>query len=250
MKQMKIVLMAIIAIVMGTTFTSCLDSDDSPQVYIASGVVSDMYGTVMINSGDVRFVVNNSDDMTFSFSDSKETFYPTVATIGYNQIEGKDYTEGKSSYDVYFVGYYNAYFGGNPMSLNESESLTPIYGIIANSNGGNSVGAAFNYLLVEFTYHHGKEFEFSDFNMYPYKWENNKLYVKFVHSAEVDHSSTDNVSSLALCFQFPSKAVLENKFPEIAFTGEDSNEITVVLTADGPNDREIETSSFKAQILY
>lgn len=245
MKRMKIALMAVVAIVMGTTFTSCLDSDNGPSTYPATGIVSDYLGKAVMTLADgVQLVISNPEQMKFSFTGSETSFYPVVATIAYQEIEGQDYTEGKTSYNVSFAGYYNDYsyfFGGNSMvSEEDTESLTPLSSLV-------SAGEMSGYICVIFGYYH-KDLSFADFSMYPYKWENNKLYFKLVHNKTVDTSS-NKTSGMNMCFRLPGKSQLQSEFPDIVFSGEDQNTVDAMIVADGPNDKELSLeSSFKIKV--
>lgn len=245
MKRMKIALMAVVAIVMGTTFTSCLDSDNGPSNYPATGIIGEYAGRVSMTLGDgVQLVISNPEQMKFSFTGSENSFYPVVATIAYQEIEGQDYTEGKTSYNVAFAGYYNDYsyfFGGNYMVSEErAESLTPLSSLVS---GGEMSG----YICVIFGYYH-KDLTFNDFSMYPYKWDNNKLYFKLVHNKAVDTSST-KTSGMNMCFRLPGKADLRSEFPDIVFSGEDQDTVDVMIVADGADDKELSLeSSFKVKV--
>ena len=243
MKRMKIALMALMAVFMGTTFTSCLDSDNGPAAYPLSGLVDTGYlgsGVVITASNGVNFTVTNPEAMEFSFTGSTDTFYPRIASIAYNQVEGEDYTEGKTSYKVYYAGYYDYFFGGYPMKWDgDAESLTPINSLVYG-------GDAFGHILVAFTYYH-KDLSFEDFSLFPYKWENNKLYLKLVHNKEVDTTS-NKTSGMYLCFQSPPKASLQDQFPDIVFSGEDQDTVEVMIEADGEKDTKLSLeSSFKAK---
>lgn len=244
MKQVKITLVAILAILMGTTFTSCLNSDDGPRTYPVSGVVSEYMLGVRLTAGDgVTYNVSNSEQMKFSFPGSEVSFYPRIATFAYQQIEGEDYTEGKTSYEIYFAGYYNNYsyfFGGDYMAPGAVESLTPLSALA-------SAGEMYGYICVIFGYYH-KDFAFEDFSMYPYKWENNTLYFKLVHNKEVD-TSANQALGMNLCFRLPERSDLQSEFPDIVFSGEDQDTVDVMIVADGANNTELSLeSSFKAKI--
>lgn len=240
MKRMKITLIAVMAIIMGITFTSCLNSDNSPGTSFATGMVYSGISTYFVTDNGIRLNFNNPSDLELVNSD-KTTYYPKRAVIMYKEIEGEDYSPGKTNYNVSFAGYYIVFFVHDHMSSKDDvESLTPIYSIQESFEGSN-------YLNIAFQYYYNSDTRENDFSMYPYKWENNKLYFRLVHTKKVENGnlSTYNVY---MSYNLPTKEELKTQFNDIQFTGTTNDTISIVVTAEGLSQQELSAREFKGKI--
>ena len=244
MKRMKIALVAMFAIFMGTTFTSCLDSDDSPNSYMEIVTIDDytIEFTKKVKS-DAGYTLEIQNPTSMQLTDKS---YPRRALIGWQEIEGADYTPGQSNYNAYFSGYYIIYSIGNT-TMFDVTSVTPINRIEANATG---IGVSGNYLNLIFniTYDDNTDPE-DDFELYFKEVKNGMLYCKLVHTEAVETSKA-KTGSHSMSFPLPSKGQLQSysQFADLEFTGDDKKTIKLVVTADGPNDTEIESVQFTATL--
>jgi hypothetical protein len=230
MKQMKIAVIAMLAVLMGTTFTSCLNSDNGTAEY-TDIVTIDYLGHVISDYG-YRLEVQNPSAMQ-----STDKTYPDRAMIAYNRVDGEDYSEGKSSYKVYFTGYYAVMYIGET-STEEVESVTKI-----NALGADS-WASGNYLNIGVNISYDKSIEpGSDLKLYPYEVKNGVLHCKLVHTVKVEGTNT---SSLYMSFPLPSKTNLSSQFEGLNFTGDGKNIIDIVVVAEGTNGDELKSNTIKA----
>jgi len=239
MKRMKIALVAMLAIFMGTTFTSCLDSDDSPNTYTDIVYIDSSFEFTGQASSDAGYTLEIQNPSSMKATDGT---FPKRAMIGWQEIEGADYTAGQKSYKAYFSQYYIIYDIGQT-SMSEGTSVTPINKIESNVIG---IGVSGNYMNIAFniTYDENTKPEY-DFTFYPYDVKSGVLYCKIVHTKTVDTEKA-KTGSLYMSFPLPYKSVLESQFEGIEFTGEDKKTIKIVVTADGPNETLLESSQFVA----
>jgi hypothetical protein len=233
MKQMKIAVIAMLAVLMGTTFTSCLNSDNGPAEY-TDIVTIDYLGRVRSDYGYILDVQNPS---AMQLTDKS---YPDRAMIVYNRIDGEDYSEGKSNYKVYFTGYYAVMYLGE-VATNEVESATKINAL------GFDNWASGNYLNISLIINYDENTKpESDLKLYPYEVRNGVLYCKLVHTAKVEGTKT---SSLYMSFFLPSKTYLQSpQFEGLNFTGDDKNIIDIVVLAEGTDGEELKLTIFNATL--
>lgn len=235
MKQMKVLMVAMMAI-LGITFTSCLDSDSTPAQYAAIGEINHLTQSMRTDDGVTLYLQNFS---ALKYNDE----YPKRALVYYQYIDGKDYTAGKTSYEVYFTGYYSVFNEGD-FSMVEVESKTPIYAF-----GGEYpyIFNSGNYLNFEvaITYDENTNPE-EDLMLYPYDVKNGVLYCKLVHKAEL--SGTTKNALVYMSFLLPEKSKITSEFDGLTFTGDDNNVIEVVVTAEGSNSQEFTTPKVKVAL--
>jgi len=236
MKRMKIALMAMFAIFMGTTFTSCLDSDDSPATFQEIGNIEEFYGTLSSDYG-YSFTIQNFTDMKLT-----DGSYPKRAIIYYNEVEGEDYKTEKTSYKAYFAGYRQLLYTG-AITYTEPESETPIYSL------GEAFGSG-NYLNIGFTITYDKESTdpVTDIVLYPYEVKSGVLYCKIVQIESVGTSTT--TSGLYMSFLMPYKTQLQSQpqFEGLTFSGDDNNIIELVVVAENSTGNEISLEKVKVAL--
>lgn len=242
MKQMKIALVAMLAIFMGTTFTSCLDSDNSPNTY--TDIVNfdssfEFTGKVSSDAGHTLEIQNPSN------MKGTDGYYPERAMIGWQEVEGADYTAGQKSYKAYFTQYYVIYEKGQTW-MSDVSSVTPINKIESNVIG---IGASGGYMNIAFniTYEEDNITPKSDLIFHPYEVKNGVLYCKIVQTKAVDTSKA-KTGSLYMSFPLPSRSQLQSSslLDKLELTGEDKNIYKLVITADGPNEILLESAQFAA----
>ncbi len=232
MKQIKFALIAAFAILIGSTFTSCLGSDDGENEYSDNVTIYPIYEAVISDAG-LRYEVQNFTAMQYT-----DGTYPSRASIVYKHIDGEDYTSGKASYKVSFVGYRAIFYVGS-MLYNDTPSLTPINSLSEAWGGGNYLNIAFNM-----TYNNSTAPD-TDFTLYPYKVENGVLYCKLIHTVAVNSTTTGLVY---MSFYLPTKSNLQAEFSDLTFTGDNSNIIEVVVTAEGTDGQEISLNKVKVAL--
>lgn len=246
MKRMKIMMIAMMAIVMGVSFTSCLDSDSGPEAFPEMVNIVDFMGIPTVTSdAGYQLDVQNISNMK-----ANDGSYPKRAMVWFEKVEGEIYDSGKSSYKVVFRSYSYVLNIGNVSYDQEIESVTPINSFIY-YDGQQQTQIVFGsgkYLnfCMNVTIDDDTNFE-NDFVLNPSKVENGVLYCNVLHTKEV--SDKDNESGyLYMSYILPSKGVLQERFPDLTFTGEDNNIIEVVLVAEGKNEQEIKTEKVKVVI--
>ncbi|NDV66754.1 NigD-like C-terminal domain-containing protein [Bacteroides sp. 224] len=237
MKQIKFLVLAF-TILLGTTFTSCLDSDDSPATYYAFATVNNnMLGYITLTTDDgLTLTPANPTDMKYSNGD-----YPDRVYIAYNLVEGQEMQQGITKYDIKFLGYMNE-VAAPDYSSEPVESKTYIYQLAEEGWAAN------NYLNIAVSIKYGEDTNTkTDFALYPDKVEDNVLYFRLVHKEEV--AKANGTYSYYMSFFLPTKSSLQSKFEELEFSGDNNDEIQVVITAEEGEDTIIKTNPFKIRLL-
>lgn len=236
MKRMKMALIAVMAIVMGTTFTSCLNSDSSPATASDIGNINSLGGYVTSDNG-YRLDIQNFTDMKLT-----DGSYPTRAIFYYQQIEGEDYTTEKNSYKVHFTGYYTILPIGE-MPMTEVEKKTLINAL------GTETWASGYYINVVFNINYDdktdpkKDFVLCVDKKKTEEKNSGVLYCKLVHKTPVDTGA--KTSNLYMSFRLPEKSDLLDELPDLTLSGDNKNIIEIIITAEGANG-ELTLDKFKA----
>lgn len=243
---MKIALMAVLAVVMGTTFTSCLDSDNGPDTFPEVVNIVDFMGIPTVTS-DAGYELDVQNISKMKLNDGT---YPSRAMVSFERVEGEIYDSGKSSYKAIFDGYYYLLNVGQVINEVEVESLSPINSFIISGQQQQQqvVYGSGKYLnfYVEFTADDNTKLE-SDIILQYAKVEDGVLYCNVIHKEEVGEKDKKNVYAY-MSYLLPLKSELKQKFPDLTFTGEDNNIIEIVLVAEGKNEQELKTEKVKVLI--
>lgn len=255
MKRMKIALIAILAVVMGTTFTSCLNSDSESSWDFgdtASGFAS-MYG---------EYFVCDTYGYTIYPTNAAAVFpkgLPERAIVYFKLKEGEVLTEGKTSYEAAIVDAFEITVKEfcdrkDTLSIDTEDTEygkgSPIFSQIAQPIPFK------NYLNVAFVAAVSEQkFSWDYFNMYPEKADGNTLYVT-LHQDEVTENEAYTLMSLPIMnFIIPEADKLEamlgtEEYDKLTFFGSGNDSINIVISAkSGSNDNTVSSKPGKIRII-
>lgn len=256
MKRMKIALMAVFAIVMGTTFTSCLNSDNE-SVYDFYDVVTytdySAYGRAFICDTYGYTVYPTNGNSLFGSGD-----YPERACLYFKLKEGEVLTEGKTSYEAAIVPEYSyaitvKEFCDKKDTLNIDNEDTeygkgsPTFSAIAQPTPTN------NYLNVIFKAAVSQQKSHMQyFNIYPEKAEGNTLYVT-LHQDEVTENETSVSAEIFMNFRLPQAYKLKDmlgdlEYEKLEFFGPKNDSINIVINAKSSGNNLVSSKAGKVRI--
>lgn len=235
MKAMRFMMMAVIAAFMGTTLTSCLDSDSGEQSDYDLVTISSSMGVSFVKSdAGITYNVLNYSSLEIKF-DSGETLVPRRAVISFDLADGEVYQEGKTTYDIVFKGYYWYSEIVSSVDLESVESETEL--VVTNLTSGNG------YLDVTFQTPALKDFNLSDYKVFVDKVEGNTIYINMVNPLDIE--KPDGTLSAMVSYMLPSKFAIENKFPELETFGANNDSVYVKFE---PKVSQYDTAKFKAKL--
>ncbi|MDR0658714.1 MAG: hypothetical protein LBG18_07275 [Mediterranea sp.] len=234
MKHMKIALAAMLAVVMGTTFTSCLNSDrdDVNYAYVTINTSMGIITSLTTDDG-YELVPQNASQMTLDGS------IPKRAYIAFKLLEGEKLSSNSSA-RVSFVDYYDILYVRD-MSDGLVETATRLLAIsqdIWSANGYLNVAAAYYSYTVDSP---------DDFSLYIDRIEDNTIYFKLAFTKEVEETSTYSAKSLS--YILPSEEEIKESYPA-ALIPDSNGYYNAVLIADGVNSSgdEVELKSNTSKI--
>lgn len=245
MKQIKIALTAILAIIMGTTFTSCLDSDSGPETFSDFVTVNMSLGIPTSLKGDEKsYTYTPSSFEYLKYSDGS---YTKRALIYFQLADGEVITEGKTSYNIVITGVYQDLIGSE---FCEEDTLTHKPGVpfvsLENYWGANG------YLTVQFgANYNSSSTHLGLFNMYVdvEKTEGSTLYVRLNHNEDLSNYSGSTY--IYRSFLIPSKSEIEalkEDNPEFNLDYMTNDTVNVKIVALKSAGEELESKSFKIKI--
>lgn len=243
---MKFMMAAVVAVFMGTTLTSCLDSD--------GGTYSDGFGWYEVSEGgifggvilrddnrDITLVPQNPSKLLYSSG----TEYPKHIYAAFSFPEGDPgFVDGKTSYDVIIDNWSDVFV----KNLCNPDTLTHTNSAIRSFEEGYT-WASHSYLTLEFTAPRLTNTSLEHFDAYPVSAEGNVLYMKFNQNQEVK-SGTELSAKGMVSFKLPHKMEIISKFPELEFFGSSNDSVYVVVTADtyGNEDTKLESKKLKVRL--
>ncbi|NDV83519.1 hypothetical protein [Bacteroides sp. 51] len=204
MKQMKIALMALVAVFMGTTFTSCLDSDsdNTLQAFVTINSGGGLYVSSLKTEDGLTFIPQNPQQMVKS-----DGSIPERAFISYELFEGESFKEGVTEYKIVFKSY-DMEFQELSASYEPKESVTPLLGIY-----DYPLWAANGYLNVCFAHYYDKDVSTSDFSLFIDRVENNIVYFKIACTTNIEKGNT--YTNQAISYYLPTESTVKEQYPNL-----------------------------------
>ncbi|MCD7898608.1 MAG: hypothetical protein LUH22_01650 [Bacteroides sp.] len=241
MKQIKFLMVVALAIFMGTTMTSCLDSNDGDYPDIQSFVTVDkssMWETISLLTDDGYTLLPTNP----SFLEISSGVYPDRAFVYAKYANDEQFTEGKTTYNVTLTNGYSIptkEFCTQPDTIVNATDLTSLNKYFWAANG---------YLNLEigFTYDSNK---YQAFDIYPTEVDGDELTLKVVHSYGSSNNSY-GTSTTIYSFEMPYEFEFNNLLNELELGPltpvQDSIYVTVI--GDGSYDSTLSTN--KTRIAY
>jgi hypothetical protein len=233
---MKIALVAILAVLMGTTFTSCLKSNSNKTNY-AYVTIKSLMGHITLTTDDgYELIPQNASQMTLT-----DGSIPERAYIAFELFEGETLSSNNTSAKINFIQYYDILYV-RYMSEQPVETVTPLLALSEN------IWSARGYLNVAVAYYTYNGDSSDDFSLYIDKVENNVIYFKLVFTKEVEKTNTYSTKSLS--YILPSEEDIKAKHPDL--TPDSNGYYKAVLVADGVDQSgsEIELKSNTSEIAF
>ncbi len=221
MKAMKLVMMAVFAVLMGSTLTSCLDSGDSrPYGYSWVTIQSSIYGDGISSvKSDDGYTFNILNPSFLKLGTGADAFYPERAFISYYLPEGTIVEEGKTEYDIEVNGatYYSLAI--KDAELESIESKTDV--------NLELLGAGNNYIDVCFTTYMKEDAKNEDFKLIlKQSEEKNTLSAEMINMVEVDNSSGQNTRHM-ISYKVPYKQSINSRYPDLEYLGQNQDSIYI-----------------------
>ena len=234
MKQMKLALMALVAVFMGMTFTSCLDSDNDPTEYAYVTINNYLgYVTSMTTDNGLTLIPQNPQAMTEATGG-----IPFRAHVSYELAEGEKYQNNVTEYKVYFKQYIETFFDAS-MSEEPVNSLSPIMGL------GRIWCSVSGYLNIESAFYTDKNISDRDFGLFVKEVKDNTIHFKMVLNKEIEKSSA--YSAKVVSFLLEDQDWFESTYSELSADKDGYyNAILEIDTLDeSSKEIEFKTESFK-----
>lgn len=230
MKQIKL-LMAALALIMGVSFTSCLDSGDSGDVWDLGGymTVQQYMGsvTLLMDNGVIIYPTNSSDLIL----DTKNGTYPERVVAYCKLLEGDEFSENKKSYQAQVISWSQVpvkAFCTLPDTIN-AEKVIPLQSVYGGwaANGYINASFVFNYTGAAF-----------DFELYPEAAENDKLTLRLKQTA--GSAGSGQLVEYVYSFRQPSLSALQEQLEEMGLSQltpvNDSISVTIIGTGEHDSD--------------
>ncbi len=219
MKKMKFLAFAVI-LLMGISFTSCFNSDDTNTydggtfVTVSSGYL----GTGLILKSDDGLTLSPTNPSFLLLKD--KVSYPERAFVFYKLAEGETYVTGKTNYSVTIVGGYVVNvkeFNLRPDTLQNDYNVASMPNFWY-ANGYATVRVGFYYTSNSI-----------DFDLYKQKVGNDTLYVKLNYSKG---GGTNYSQSTTMEYSF--------KLPYVEGLQPKNDSVWVKLSVKGPDNQALE----------
>ncbi|NDV58407.1 hypothetical protein [Bacteroides sp. 519] len=226
MKAMRFLMMAVLTVFMGTTLTSCLDSDGGnyPDGPFAVTIAESYLGGLSVKADNgYTFNVSNPGAMELKYTDGT-ALTPTRAIIYVYLAEGEEWTKDKTTYNVSFAQDYGyMYFSQavNGMTYEPLETETPVYTEYFYFGNG--------YFDVALSTFHLKDFSLSDFKLCVTGVEGETIKMKLMNSEEL--KSTDSGvtgGNFYISYIAPGQEI-KNYYPELKTFGTTNDSVYVQL---------------------
>lgn len=238
--------MAVMAIVMGTTFTSCLNSDsESSWDGYAYGTVDLSY---LLVDGGLKFYPTNMSTLKDSNGELPERVF-----FSYKLVEGQEITEGKTNYDISIVS-----FASLPVRrlTADPDTIGNVSGVPVGEGQGisqftsNSVWAYNGYFNLGFVTSYDSKTSFDHFDLFPNDVIDGVLYMR-LHQNQKIVSTSGNIELLMSFKPFTKMELsdqLEDKYADLNFFGTASDSVKVVVVADNGSGSTIKTSAVGVKV--
>lgn len=242
MKQMKIALVGVFSLLMGITFTSCLDSDSSSS-YDGLTVVTvkqDYMGSRFLLTDDGYTLVPSNIDRLKDTSGE----YVKRCGISYKWNEGVVFENGNKgkSYGITIVDAYNTYAIQN--FCNRSDTIKydyPIYDVI-DFNGANG-----EYMIVVWQFYYANN-EVVAFELYPEEIDDDDVLIMRLRQSL--GASGTNVSQYAgLSFTMPTLTDINNELNSSLTALNDSIKIKIGYKKSASSEELTKTKAIKVKIF-
>lgn len=246
MKNMKFMMIAFFAILLGVSVTSCNSSEPSEPSYEGIVTVESSMGVPTSLRDDFTgytLIPTNMDALKYSTA----TGYATRAWIYYKLAEGEVITQGKTRYNITIINVLQDLIGKkfcNPSELKHKPGA-PFFSI------GNAWGTS-GYLTAAFTTGYNQSTLSLDlFDMYidVDKTTGSTLYVR-LNQDEIIASPSGTVS-LLYSFKIPTKSEIESlkeDHPNFNLTYLTNDSVNVVIVANQASTADLESKAFKVKI--
>lgn len=228
MKQTKFLLLGVILLI-GTTFTSCLNGD-SESLYDIGEMVTiekDAILTPKIIGDFTGYTYIPSNPQVIRYQDLT---YPERAILYFKLDEGEVITEGKTKYKVSIVPNYTSVIPTK--DFNYGLDTLKTYNLI---QFRETPWQAENYLSLQFDFKYTYS-SIVDFDLCPTKAEGDILHLKFNHS--VGNENAYEQGSGVYSFRLPNKWELQSRLDELEDGGTldmEADSITFKIWGEGPN---------------
>lgn len=227
MKQIKFLTLAL-TILMGISFTSCLDSDSGPYQWYRYVTVDSWMGIITLK-GDDGFTYTPTNPNALQYQNSSEYVKRALVLLQLAD-ENDDFVEGKTEYKVTIAwagGIEVKEFCEQPDTINAKK-------IVQMSEYG--AWAANDYVTVECVYACTYVNDPQAFDLYPEKAEGDVLTVRFCHSYGRGENAYSQASAIK-SFRIPSVDRLNQQLDRVEggtlVPANDS--ISVIVVAEGTN---------------
>ncbi|MFV0538910.1 MAG: hypothetical protein ACK5M3_16325 [Dysgonomonas sp.] len=246
MKNIKFMMIAFFAILLGASVTSCNSSEPSQPIYEGVVTVESSMGVATSLRDDFTgytLIPSNMDALKYSTT----TGYATRAWIYYQLAEGEVITQGKTRYNITITTVLQDLVGKefcDPSDL-EHKPGAPFSSI---SNAWGTSG----YLTAAFTTGYNQATLSLDlFDMYidVDKTSGSTLYVR-LNQDEVITSPSGTVNIL-YSFKIPTKSQIESlkvENPNFNLTYLTNDSVNVVVVANQASSSDLESKAFKVKI--
>lgn len=220
MKTGKNLIIALLVVLAGTAFTSCIESDN--KIYGSAIVSIDSFATILnsVKSDDgYTFNVLNSAAML----NSTKSEFPKRAWIYYSLTDSYDPSSESKTYDIEFISYIAVF----ETSTITSGLFTPGAPVLA----VEVFAASERYIDLAFETPLKKEVDYQNYVMSMTKAEGETLYIDLINLQVMESFYESECYPLSMSFSTPSRFVLENTFRGFTVPANDS--ISVSITARG-----------------
>lgn len=247
MKAMKLVMMAVVAALMGTTLlTSCLDSGD--------GNYSDGSGWFEVDPGTYGGVTLKHDGSDLTLTPQNPTLiqyqdgsYAKHVLIDFSFPEGDPgFTEGVNKYDVII----DRVIGETLVKdLCRTDTLTHTGAGIFQFVESGYTWASHSFLTLEFEAPLLSSTNVKHFDLYVDDATEEALYLNFVQNQEIKSGIYNKYNGI-VSFKLPRIGDIQYKFPDLKFFGSTNDSVYIVVTADSyqEENKKIETNKFKVKL--
>lgn len=246
MKNIKFMMIALFAILLGISVTSCNSSEPSEPVYEGVVTIEGNMGIPTSLKDDLTgytLIPTNMDALKYSST----TGYATRAWIYYKLAGGEVITQGKTRYNITIVTVLQDLVGKQFCDPNELEHRPGApFSSISNAWGANG------YLTAAFTTGYNQNTLSLDlFDMYidVDKTTGGTLYVR-LNQDEIISNPSGTVSML-YSFKIPTKSEIESlkeEHPDFNVTYLANDSVNVVVLANQASSPDLESRVFKVKI--
>ncbi|GEM_PF-3425505 len=252
---MRILMLAVLTVFMGFSFTSCLDSGESiPQpdvvdyVTITGGFMG--VGLNVKTDNGLTLNVKNPGAMEITLTGG-DKFTPTRALACFYFAEGEVYEKDKTEYDVLFAsdyvyqvvspGYFYVSQEYSDFMTTPLDTKTKVQ-VDLMAFGGSYLDTYIRGLVYE------DEFKLSDFKLCITGVENETIKAKVMNLTEIpsDENKAKYLTA-GVSFRAPSVRQMEHEYPELKPFGSSNDSVYLLLDNENLDSRQLEKIKIKLQ---